>query len=57
MKDTTTYTVVKTDDWQGDLQDHPSIVDHPEIFEIADCDIPEMHQYLEYVRQNDINVQ
>ena len=45
---TNTYTVIKTDDWDKPLEEHPSIIEHPETFEIADCDIPNQHQYLIY---------
>ena len=30
------YSVVITDDWEYPLELHPSIIEHPEIFEIAD---------------------
>lgn len=42
------YTVVDTTDWVGDLEDHPSIVNHPDIFEIVDATIPDNAQYLIY---------
>lgn len=49
---TNTYTIVITDGYGGEgeppLQEHPSIVEHPELFEIVDQDIPEHHQYLNY---------
>ena len=45
-----TYTIVLTDDWDKPLNEHPSIVDHPEIYEIIDCEIPsENLQYLNYI--------
>jgi len=44
-----TYTVVNTDNWDSSLGSHPSIVEHPESFEIVDCEIPEHAQYLIYV--------
>jgi hypothetical protein len=43
-----TYTIVVTDDWTGQLEDHPSIVEHPEWFEIVDTPIPEKFQFLIY---------
>jgi len=44
-----TYTIVLTDEWDKPLNEHPSIVDHPEIYEIVDCEIPlENLQYLIY---------
>jgi hypothetical protein len=45
---TDAYTIVVTDDWNGQLEDHPSIVEHSEWFEIVDAPIPEKHQFLIY---------
>lgn len=45
---TNTYTVVKTDDWDKPLEEHPSVVEHPETFEIADCELPDYIQYVIY---------
>ena len=42
------YIVVDTTNYAGDLEDHPSIIDHPNLFEIVDCDIPNNFQYLIY---------
>jgi hypothetical protein len=42
------YTVVITNDWTQPLEEHPSIVEHPEVFEIVDESIPENAQYLKY---------
>lgn len=42
------YTVVITDGWTLPLDQHPSIVQHPEVFEIVDEIIPEDAQYLKY---------
>ena len=30
------------------LEEHLSIVNHPELFEISEDEIPEKHQYLDY---------
>lgn len=43
------YTVVITTDWTQPLSEHPSIVEHPEIFEITTDEIPENAQYLNYI--------
>jgi hypothetical protein len=43
-----TYTVVVTDDWHQPLEIHPSLIQHPEWYEIADCEIPAHAQYLIY---------
>jgi len=45
---TNTYTVVVTDGWDKPLEEHPSIVEHPELFEISEDAIPEYIQYLVY---------
>jgi hypothetical protein len=42
------YTVVNTNGWNLPLNQHPSIVEHPEVFEIVDTDIPSDAQYLNY---------
>lgn len=43
------YTVVDTTGWTLPLEQHPSIVEHPELFEIVDEDIPENAQTLIYI--------
>lgn len=43
------YTVVITTGWTEPLSEHPSIVEHPEIFEISTDAIPENAQYLNYI--------
>jgi hypothetical protein len=48
QKDLTTYTIVITEGWDKPLEQHPSIIEHPEVFEIANCEIPEQIQYLNY---------
>lgn len=45
---TNTYTVVLTDKWDKPLEEHPAVIEHPETFEIADCEIPEHIQYVDY---------
>jgi hypothetical protein len=42
---TDSYTVVIANE---PLEQHPSILEHPELFEISEDDIPEKHQYLNY---------
>ena len=42
---TDSYTVVIAEE---PLEQHPSIVLHPDLFEISDSNIPEQHQYLIY---------
>jgi hypothetical protein len=43
------YTVVITTDWNLPLNQHLSIVEHPELFEISEDVIPEDAQYLNYI--------
>jgi hypothetical protein len=42
------YTVVITTNWDKPLEEHPSVVLEPEVFEIADCEIPSHAQYMIY---------
>ena len=42
---TNSYTVVIANE---PLEQHPSILEHPELFEISEDEIPEKHQYLNY---------
>jgi len=42
---TDSYTVVIAEE---PLELHPSIVNHPDLFEISEDEIPEQHQYLQY---------
>lgn len=43
------YTVVDTTGWTLPLNQHPSIVEHPELFEISNDEIPDNAQYLKYI--------
>lgn len=43
------YTVVITTGWTLPLNQHPSIVEHPELFEISNDEIPDNAQYLKYI--------
>lgn len=42
---TESYTVVEANE---PLEEHLSIVQHPDLFEISEEEIPEKHQYLNY---------
>lgn len=42
------YVIVITDGWNDDLLKHPSIVDHPDLFEIVDDEPPKDAEYLNY---------
>jgi hypothetical protein len=46
---TDTYTIVNTEGWTLPLDEHPSILEHPELFEITDNPIPTFYQTLNYV--------
>ena len=41
---TNSYTIVDLTGYIGDLTVHPTIVNHPDLFEISDSEIPEQHQ-------------
>ena len=41
------YTLVVTTGYT-DLTTHPSIVEHPDLFEIVDVDLPDFYQFLNY---------
>jgi hypothetical protein len=43
------YTVVDTTGWTLPLNEHPSIVEHPDLFEISNDEIPNNAQYLKYI--------
>lgn len=46
---TESYTVVVTIGYGGEgeptLEEHPSVVNMPDVFEIADCDLPDYYQF------------
>jgi len=42
------YTVVITTDWTLPLNEHPSILEHPDLFEITEDEIPDNAQFLKY---------
>jgi len=49
---TDSYTVVITEGWGGDgqppLEQHPSVIEKPTVFEVADCELPEYIQFVIY---------
>jgi len=49
---TDSYTVMITEGWGGEneptLEEHPAIINHSDIFEVADCELPEYVQYVIY---------
>ena len=42
------YTVVNTEGWTLPLEEHPSIVEHPDLFEISENELPANYQILNY---------
>lgn len=42
------YTIVVTTNWNLPLTEHPSILEHPEVFEISDDELPEIIEFLTY---------
>lgn len=42
------YTVVITKDWYEPLENHPCLLEHPELFEISSENIPDNCQFLNY---------
>lgn len=47
-----TYSIVYTKDWLLPLEQHPSIIEHPESFEIVDCEPPIRFDTLIYQSDN-----
>jgi len=43
------YTVVITTGWTLPLNEHPSIVENPDFFEISNDEIPNNAQYLKFI--------
>lgn len=48
-----TYTIVNSEGYGGEgqptLDQHPAVINHPNIFEVIDSELPEMYQVLNYV--------
>jgi hypothetical protein len=45
--------VVNTTDYIGELSQHPSIVEHPDLFEIVEGELPSKYDILNY--QSELN--
>jgi len=47
------YTIVNSEGYGGEgqppLDQHPAVVNHPNIFEVVDNELPEIYQVLNYV--------
>ena len=49
---TKSYIIVITTGFETNLQNHPSILEHPEVFEISNNEIPKEITYLNYQSEN-----
>lgn len=45
---TSLYTIVNTDNYVGDLENHPLVVNQPDTFRISEEEIPNIVQYVIY---------
>lgn len=45
---TSLYTIVNTDNYVGNLENHPLIVNQPDTFRISEEEIPNIVQYVIY---------
>jgi hypothetical protein len=45
---TNLYTLVNTENYLGDLEEHPLIINQPDVFMISEDEIPIIKQYVIY---------
>lgn len=45
---TNTYTIVNVENYNGELETHPLIINNPDLFEISEDELPEFIQYVIY---------
>jgi hypothetical protein len=45
---TSLYTLVNTVDYIGDLENHPLVINQPDVFMVSEDDIPNVIQYVIY---------
>ena len=45
---TNSYTIVNLDNYVGELEDHPILVEYSDLFEISEDELPEYIQYVNY---------
>ena len=50
--DTDSYAIVISTGFETNLEKHPSIFEHPEVFEISDNEITKEITYLNYQSEN-----
>jgi len=48
---TNTYTIVITEGWDKPLEEHPSVVEKPDTFEVSDSEPPSYVQYVNYIQE------
>jgi hypothetical protein len=41
---TNSYTIVDLSDYNGVIEEHPTLVVHPDLFEVSESDLPEFYQ-------------
>ena len=46
--ETSLYTLVNTVDYIGDLENHPLVINQPDVFMVSEDDIPNVIQYVIY---------
>jgi hypothetical protein len=52
-----TYSVVDTEGWLQPLNEHPSVVEHPEWYEMVDAEIPSWYQLTKYLSELEKNIE
>lgn len=45
---TSLYTLVNTDNYIGELENHPLVINEPETFRVSEDEIPNIVQYVIY---------
>ena len=45
---TNSYTIVNLDNYVGELEDHPILVEYSDLFEISEDELPNYVQYVIY---------
>jgi len=41
---TNSYTIVDLSDYNGVIEEHPTLIVHPDLFEVSESDLPEFYQ-------------
>ena len=45
---TSLYTIVNLDNYIGELENHPFVINQPDMFRVSEDEIPEYVQYVSY---------